>query len=89
MAAGRLTTGLTGHRLTPTTQTRQEVLKLGQLNLSLAFTALGMLGEDIENQGCPVDDLDLDDVLERPSLSGAELTVTNHSVSALGDNDIP
>ena len=54
------TTGLPGQRLTPTAQARQEVLQLRQLDLGLALMALGVLGEDVQDQRRPVDDLDLD-----------------------------
>src|SRR5699024_1291812 len=68
-APGRLTAGLTGHRLTPATEARQEVLELRELDLGLALAALGVLGEDVEDQRGPVDDLDLDDVLEGAPLA--------------------
>src|SRR5207244_1596211 len=50
-AAPSATAGLPGQRLTPTAQARQEVLQLGQLDLGLALLALGVLGEDVEDQG--------------------------------------
>ena len=71
LTASHPTTGLPGHRLTPTTQAREEVLELGELDLGLAFPTLRVLGEDVEDQRGPVDDLDLDDVLEGAALAGA------------------
>ena len=51
---------LAGQVATPATQARQQVLQLGQLDLGLALAALGVLGEDVEDQRGAVDDLDLD-----------------------------
>lgn len=48
-----------------------------------------MLGEDVEDQGRTVDDLDLDDVLEVDQLAGAQFTVTDHGVGAGLDHDVP
>jgi hypothetical protein len=79
--ARRLATRLPGHRLTPTAQARQEVLQLGQLDLRLALGGLGVLGEDVEDQGGAVDDLDLDDVLEGAPLARAS-SVSQTTVSA-------
>ena len=47
-----------------------------------------MLGEDVEDQGRPVDDLDLDDVLKSAPLARAELTVADHRVGAFGNDDV-
>jgi hypothetical protein len=58
--AGDTATGLPGQRLTPAAQARQHVLHLGQLDLGLALPAAGVLGEDVEDQRGPVDDLDLE-----------------------------
>ena len=81
-------TGLPGHRLTPAAQPRQQVLQLGQLDLRLALPALGVLGEDVEDQRGPVDDLDLDDVLELAQLAGGQLAVADDGVGAGGDDDV-
>ena len=89
LATSGLATGLPGHRLTPATQARQEVLQLGQLDLRLALLGLRVLGEDVEDQRGPVDDLDLDDVLERAPLAGRQLGVADDGVGALGDDDVP
>ncbi len=42
----------------------------------------GVLGEDVEDQRGPVDDLDLDDLLEVAQLAGGQLTVADHGVGA-------
>ena len=83
-----LTTGLAGHRLTPTAQSRQQVLELRKLDLGLALAALGVLAENVEDDGGAVDDLDLDDVLERTSLARCELGVGDHGVGAGCGHDI-
>lgn len=48
-----------------------------------------MLGEDVEDQGRTVDDLDLDDVFEVDELTRAELTVADDGVRARFDDDVP
>ena len=47
-----------------------------------------MLGEDVEDQRGPVDDLDLDPVLEVAQLAGRELAVADHGVGAGGLHDL-
>src|SRR5699024_11035338 len=49
--------GLPGHRLAPAAQSGQQVLQLGQLHLGLALPGLGVLGEDVQDEGGAVDDL--------------------------------
>ncbi len=88
LTARGLTAGLTRHRLTPTAKTRQQVLHLGELDLGLALLALRVLGEDVEDERGAVDDLDLDDVLERASLAGRQLAVGDDGVGTLGDDDL-
>src|SRR5690606_16582061 len=70
------------HRIAPTAQARQQVFELGELDLSLALAALGVLAEDIEDDGRPVDDLDLHDVFERAPLARSELGIGDHCVCA-------
>lgn len=48
-----------------------------------------MLGEDVQDQGRTVDDLDLDDVLEVDELARAELTVADDGVRARLEDDVP
>ena len=47
-----------------------------------------MLGEDVEDQRGPVDDLDLDDLLQRGELGRAEFTVADDGVGARGGDDV-
>jgi hypothetical protein len=47
-----------------------------------------VLGEDVEDEGGPVDDLDLDDLLELTQLAGRELTVADDRVGAGGPHDV-
>lgn len=47
-----------------------------------------MLGEDVEDQGGPVDHLDLDDVFQVDQLAGAELTVADDGVGPGFENDV-
>lgn len=48
-----------------------------------------MLGEDVEDQGGPVDHLDLDDILKMDQLARGELTVTHHGVRPGFEHDVP
>src|SRR5690606_36961894 len=57
-----LATGLTAHRVAPTTQARKQIFELRELDLSLALTALRVLAEDVQDDGGAVDDLHLDNV---------------------------
>ena len=86
--AADLTTGLPGHRLTPTTKARQQVLELSELDLRLALPALGVLAEDVEDDGGAVDHLDLHRILERAPLARSELRVGDDGVRAQRGHDI-
>ena len=66
----------------------EEVLELGELDLGLAFPTLRVLGEDVEDQRGPVDDLDLDDVLEGAALAEGELAVADDCVGSLRNDDV-
>src|SRR5829696_7751907 len=66
-----------------------QVLQLRQLDLRLPFCTFGMSGEDVEDQGRAVDDLDLDPILEITQLGGSELSVADHGVRASGDDQLP
>ena len=83
-ATGRAdaSTGLAGQVATPTTQPLLHVLQLGQLDLGLAFLALRVLGEDVQDQRGPVDHLDLELVLQVAQLRGGQLAVGDHRVGA-------
>ena len=45
-------------------QPREAVAELGELDLDHALLARGVLGEDVEDQRDPVDDVDLEELLE-------------------------
>lgn len=47
-----------------------------------------MLGEDVEDQGGPVDHLDLDDVFQVNQLTRAELTVADDGVGSRFEDDV-
>jgi hypothetical protein len=87
-AAGDPAAGLPGHRLAPAAEPGEHVLHLGQLDLRLALSALGVLGEDVQDQRRPVDDLDLHDLLELAELAGRELVVADHGVRPGLDDDV-
>jgi hypothetical protein len=90
-AAARATAraaALTRQRVTPAAQSRQKVLQLGELDLSLALLALRVLGEDVEDQRGPVDDLDLDLLLELSQLRGRQLAVADDRVGAGHDDHV-
>ena len=80
--------GLTRQVATPAAESLLEVLQLGQLDLGLALGALGVLGEDVEDQCGPVDHLDLDPILQVAQLRGRELAVTDHRVGTGGDHHL-
>ena len=54
---------------------RQEVLVLRQLDLEAAFAGPGTFGEDVEDEGSAVEDLDLEGVFQLALLRRAELVV--------------
>ena len=67
-------------------QARIQVLILGEPHLEAAFAARRVEGEDVEDEGGPVDDLDVlvDDLLEVGLLRGAELVVEDDEVGGVG-----
>jgi hypothetical protein len=73
---------LPGQRLAPAAEPGQHVLQLGQLHLGLALAAAGVLGEDVQDQRGPVDDLDLHHAFQPPKLARGELAVADHGVGA-------
>ena len=56
-------------------QAGQLVLELGELDLESALVGLRVLGEDVEDQPAAVDDLGVEQALERLLLGGRELVV--------------
>ncbi len=72
-------------------QPRQLVLELGELDLEAALVGLRMEREDVEDEAAPVDDLDLEELLERALLGGRQLVVGDQDVEpglALGRDEI-
>ena len=63
-------------------QTRQPVLQLGQLDLQPALVALGVFGEDVEDDRAAIDDSDVEPLLEILLLRRRELVVRHHEVEA-------
>ena len=61
---------------------------MSQLDLGFALTTGGVLGEDVQNQRGPVDDLDLDHLLQRVELGGTQFAVADDGVGAGGDHDL-
>ena len=47
-----------------------------------------MLGKDVEDEGRTIDDLDLDNVLERAALRRGKLPVADHGVSTKVGHDL-
>ncbi len=66
----------------PAAQPLLHVVELRQLDLRLALAAPGVLAEDVEDQRGPVDDLDLELVLQIAQLAGGEFTVADDGVGA-------
>ncbi len=63
-------------------QARQLVLELRQLHLEPALVGPRVLGEDVEDQPAAVDDLDLDQRLERLLLRRRQLVIGDEDVEA-------
>ena len=63
-------------------QARQLVFELGELDLEAALVGLGVQGEDVEDQPAAVDDLDVEQALERLLLAGRQLVVGDEHVEA-------
>ena len=61
-------------------QAGQLVLELGELDLEAALVRLSVEGEDVEDQPAAVDDLDLEQLLERSLLAGRQLVVGHEDV---------
>ena len=67
--------GEAGERVVLLPEARQAVLQLRQLHLQLAVTALGALGEDVEDQLGTVDYLEIALLGDRRGLRRGELAV--------------
>ena len=64
-------------------QPGQAVFQLGQLHLQAAFAGAGPLGENIQDQGGPVDGGDLQDPLDIADLGGGQLMVEDGQLHPL------
>ena len=71
---------LAGQVAPETCQPGQQVLKLGQLDLELAFPGLGALRENVEDQRCAVEDFAVEELLEGPALRGGEFVVKDDGI---------
>ena len=58
------------------------ILELGELDLEAPLVRLGVLGEDVEDEPAAVDDLDVEQALERLLLGRAQLIVGDEQVEA-------
>jgi hypothetical protein len=83
-----LATRLPGHRVTPTTKARKQVIELGKFDLGFTFAGLGVLGENVEDDCGPVDYLHFYGVFECAALARGKLCVGNDGVDANGHNDL-
>src|SRR5699024_7055109 len=82
------TTALPGHGIAPAAEPGQQVLERSEFTLGLALPRRGVLGEDVKEQRGPVDDLDLDDVLEGAPLGGCKFGINDDRVRAARLNDL-
>ena len=80
-AASAHATGLLGHRPALAAQARQAVLEQRQLDLCLALLAVGVLGEDVEDQRSAVDRGTAEQLLQVVLLGRAEFVVEDHRVT--------
>src|SRR6185369_1251945 len=63
-------------------EARQLVFQLGKLDLEPALVGLGVEREDVEDQPAAIDDLDVQEALERLLLARRELVVGDKKVEA-------
>ncbi len=78
--AGADATGLLAEGRPPAAQARQPVPQQRQLDLGFALGGAGVLGEDVEDHGCPVDGGAPEQLLEVALLRRRELVVEHHGV---------
>lgn len=64
-------------------QTRETVFELRQLHLQLPVSRLCSLGENVEDQLGPIDDLEIREVRDRPSLVRPQLLVEDQQLGVL------
>ena len=68
-------------------QSGEKVFVLGELYLEVALLGDGVTREDVDNQGGPIDDFDLESVLQDLLLRGGQLVVQNDGVGVLQPDD--
>ena len=61
---------------------------MGEFHLRLTLTGLGVLGENIEDEGRPVDDLGVNHVLQPTTLGGGQLLVNDDGVGLNATHDL-
>src|SRR5690606_40342386 len=86
-AAGTDATGLLAHLRATTSQPRQVVAVEGQFDLEGALAGGGVLGEDVEDDRLPVDDVAVEHFLEAPLLSRCGGAAAHHHVDGEGGGD--
>src|SRR5689334_24132462 len=67
-------------------QTRQQILKLRQFDLELAFIATSALGEDVEDQLASIDDPQLERFLQIALLRRGEIFVEDRKSTRLNSS---
>ena len=68
---------------------RKQVFELGKFDLGLALAALGVLAEDVEDDGGAVDDFDPYDVLQCAPLARCQFAVDNDGIRSDAGDDVP
>lgn len=63
-------------------QSRQKIPKLSQLHLNLAFTGMRASGENIQNELCAIDDLEIRHLGNGAGLRRREILVEDHQVGS-------
>lgn len=66
----------------------EQVFELSEFDLSFVFVVFCMLVEDVEDDGCLVDDFDFDDVFQGVLLIGCEFGVGDDCVCVDGGDDV-
>src|SRR6266705_5014357 len=69
-----------------TSQSREPVSQLRQLDLEFAFLGTGAPRKDVQYQAGAIDDLGIEDFLQILGLAGRKLVVEDHNVRAFKKN---
>ena len=88
-ASGTDAAALTGQALAHTGQTGQQIFILGQLHLQAAFSGFCPLGENVQNQGAPVQNGHAEDFLQCPDMTGRQFIVKNSHGRRRGFDEHP